>query len=362
MFCSNEQREGALMTRGAEIGSVAMTGMESLWRFSARLGLNPLLVQASSGNTSIKTDGMLWVKASGKWLQDAEREEMFVPVELAAIRECLKRNISLPQDCSKIAAKPLTPSIETFMHAVLPQRVVAHVHSVNAIAWAVRQDAAAQLTQRLAGLRWRLIPYASSGSPLAKEMERAISADPGTDVFVLANHGLVVCGEDCEAVEGLLQEVEGRLEIQPRNAPGKNCELLGRLTETTQWRLPDSETLHGLGTDSVSLGILTGGVLYPCQALFLGRRAPVVPRSVAAWDVETWIDKQLGVQSFAILENSGVLVSASISKAELAMLGGLVEVLQRLDAAAPIRYLGEREVAEVLSAEGLHYRDSAEHR
>ena len=35
---------------------------------SARVGNNPLLVQAGSGNTSIKLDGVLWIKASGKWL------------------------------------------------------------------------------------------------------------------------------------------------------------------------------------------------------------------------------------------------------------------------------------------------------
>ena len=44
----------------------------SLGQLSARIGRDPLLVQASSGNTSIKADRILWVKASGKWLADAE--------------------------------------------------------------------------------------------------------------------------------------------------------------------------------------------------------------------------------------------------------------------------------------------------
>ena len=35
------------------------------------------------------------------------------------------------------------------MHAVLPHRVVLHVHCVNTIAWAVRQDAPAQLEHQL---------------------------------------------------------------------------------------------------------------------------------------------------------------------------------------------------------------------
>ena len=38
-----------------------------LVRLSARVGRDPLLVQASSGNTSIKLEGVLWIKASGEW-------------------------------------------------------------------------------------------------------------------------------------------------------------------------------------------------------------------------------------------------------------------------------------------------------
>lgn len=48
--------------------------MMSLRELSARIGRDPLLVQACSGNTSIKLDGVLWIKASGTWLADVERE------------------------------------------------------------------------------------------------------------------------------------------------------------------------------------------------------------------------------------------------------------------------------------------------
>ena len=60
-----------------------------LLSLSARLGRDPLLVQASSGNTSIKLDGTLWIKASGKWLAYAN-EETLVPIELAELREKLR--------------------------------------------------------------------------------------------------------------------------------------------------------------------------------------------------------------------------------------------------------------------------------
>lgn len=357
-----EHREESFLRDAISAFTYCDAGLTSLRRLSAQLGADPLLVQASSGNTSIKENGRLWIKASGKWLVDAEREEMFVPLSLSTVRDCLAHQLSLPTVCSHgTASQPLSPSIETFLHAILPHRVVVHVHSVSTIAFAVRDDAEAQLAVRLRGLRWCLIPYTSSGAPLALEMGRALAADPELNVFVLANHGLVVGGESCEEAHALIDEVERRLKVVPRKAPAVGYQRLEQLTEATQWRLPEADTLHALGTDPASLRAISDGVLYPCQALFLGRHAPVAPGSVAAGQLEQWIDKQLGVRSFVILEGSGVVVSGSIGRAELGMLAGLVQVTQRLPADAPIRYLQAHDVNEVLTAEGLHYRDSAEH-
>jgi len=46
-----------------------------------------------------------------------------------------------------------------------------------------------QLKERLAGLYWRWIPYAASGMPLAREIEKAVAGAPETDVLILGNHG-----------------------------------------------------------------------------------------------------------------------------------------------------------------------------
>ena len=105
--------------------------MMSLRELSARIGRVPLLVQASSGNTSIKLDGVLWIKASGKWLADAEQDEIFVPVDLAEIREGLKQTPDLAGSSVSSSTNQMCASVEKFMHAALPHRVVVHVHSVG---------------------------------------------------------------------------------------------------------------------------------------------------------------------------------------------------------------------------------------
>ena len=51
-----------------------------LRRVSARLGHDPLLVQSAGGNTSVKADGVMWIKASGTLLAQAETQEFSFPL------------------------------------------------------------------------------------------------------------------------------------------------------------------------------------------------------------------------------------------------------------------------------------------
>jgi rhamnose utilization protein RhaD (predicted bifunctional aldolase and dehydrogenase) len=57
----------------------------------------------------------------------------------------------------------LRPSIETSVHAILPQRVVVHVDCVETIACACLEDAERRLADKLAGFNWTFIPYVRPG-------------------------------------------------------------------------------------------------------------------------------------------------------------------------------------------------------
>lgn len=326
-----------------------------LLELSARLGSNPLLVQAGTGNTSVKIDGVLWIKASGKWLAHAGHDEILVPVDLAETRRCVQLDADPASQCSILSGRnPLRTSIETAMHSVLRHRVVLHVHSVNTIAWAVRCDAVALLAERFAGLRWKWIPYAASGLPLARAIERATACSPETDILVLANHGLVVCGDNCEAAERLLHEVEARIAIAPRPAPEPDRGLLTQIAGTSGWRLPDDPSVHALGTDAWSGTVLSGGVLYPCQAIFLSPNMRVTPRSILN-DSHTE-----AANPFLIVEGAGVVVNEQMTGPAFATLTGLAQVLQRIDDTAPIRYLDAPEVESIMSVDTYRYRERVE--
>lgn len=107
------------------------------------------LIQGGGGNTSIKTGDRLWVKASGTWLSQAEAKLIFVSLPLDEIR--CRISAGDAEDLSDLAegGDDLRPSIETTLHAIFPQPVVVHVHSVNAIAWSVEQGGREALDELL---------------------------------------------------------------------------------------------------------------------------------------------------------------------------------------------------------------------
>ncbi len=315
-----------------------------------KLGRDPLLVQAASGNTSIKLGGKLWIKASGKWLADANWDEIFVPVDRNTLKACQGK---------------LSPSIETAMHVVLPHQVVIHVHSVNAISFAVRQDGRAQVAERLSGLRWAWVPYVPSGQPLAREIHRSrqCSQNEAPDVFLLANHGLVVAADDCDSADVLLAEVERRLEVSPRFAPPPDRTLLAGMARGSGFHAPAESEVHSLATDDFSCSVLAGGTIYPCHGLFLGPATAVCePFEPLSHAVERY-ERQYGTRPSNIaVRGEGLLVSDGLTVTQMQVLIGLAHVIQRIEKGAQVRYLTGQEMAELLSTDAYRYRENVESR
>jgi len=320
--------------------NMSMTGraeLTPLRQLTARIGSDPLLTHASTGNSSMKLEGVLWIKESGKWMANAIREDILIPLDLAEVKERVKQKVDPAEQYNGA-------SIETAMHAMLPHRVVLHVHCVNTIAWAIRKDAPVQLAYQLGGLRWQWISYVPSGLPLAREIERVLSVRPDTDVLILGNHGLVVGGDDCAAVEDLLFQVQQRLTICPRKAGPTDRAALAAIADGSSWDLPEDDEVHALATDAISRGVLSGGLLYPCQSIFSSSTSPRLFRSVPCPDPRDQWESRFCTRPFLIIEGFGVLVRRTITPAQRAMMSGLARVIQRISSSAPIRYLTDEEV------------------
>jgi len=340
------------MIKDLSINFAVSERLSPVLELAARVGRDPLLTQASTGNISVKADEVLWIKASGKWMADAAVGEFLIPLDLPEVRESIARGIDSTERYPRA-------SIETAMHVTLPHRVVLHVHSVNTIAWAVREDAPARLKSQLEGLRWQWIPYVPSGLPLAGEIEKVLSHHPHVDLLVLGNHSLVLGADDCRAAEDLLHEVERRLAVRPREAHPADYALLAQIAENPSWELPDDDAIHALATDPASRMMLASGFLYPCQAIFSDASTPELFTAIPCSDVADRPPEHFGGRPFLIIEGRGVVLRGNITAAEKAMMSGLAQVIQRVHPAAALRYLTDAEVGASAGTAAYRYRELA---
>ncbi len=182
------------------------------------------------------------------------------------------------------------------------------------------------------------------------------------DIFVLGNHGLVIGAENCRAAENLLSEVGRRLAIRPRQAHPADYTVLAEASAGSLWDLPDDDAIHALATDPVSRAILAGGLLYPCQAIFSNSSTPGLFRSIACSDAPDQWAARYRNRPLLLIEGRGVLIGRSMTSAECAMISGLAQVVQRIPASAPIRYLTDAEIANSSSAVAYRYRELANER
>jgi rhamnose utilization protein RhaD (predicted bifunctional aldolase and dehydrogenase) len=249
---------------------------QALRGLSAELGADPLWTQGAGGNTSIKQDGIMWIKASGTWLADALAQDIMTPVRLEPLRKAItdddpRAAAAVDFVDAQLNANGLRPSIETSVHAIISSSVVVHIHCVNTIALAVRHDGESLVRARLtphADVALAFIPYRKPGLPLAHAIAERLTKN--TNVLVLANHGLVVAGETVTEVADRIARVCRALSAPARAAPRADTEKLASLVEGSDYRLPQDRAAHALALDPKSLAIARLGSLYPDHVVFLG--------------------------------------------------------------------------------------------
>jgi rhamnose utilization protein RhaD (predicted bifunctional aldolase and dehydrogenase) len=336
--------------------------IRDLLGLAARLGRDPLAIQGPGGNISLKRDGVMWVKASGTWMMEATARSILVPVDLGAVLEGLAANDLDCETCSAFVRhdldrSSLRPSIETTLHAVMPQRVVVHVHCVETISIACLTDASERLLTPLAGLNWAFVPYIRPGASLGRTMAEHLRAE--TNVVVLGKHGLVVAGDSVAEAEQLRAEVSRRLARKPRPAPAADREAL-RGAQGDGYTMAEDDELHAIATDPISLAAARRGSLYPDHVVFLG------PGMIVAEARETAADaaRRAGrtAAPLVAVPGAGVLLHDMATLSARALARCLADVTRRLGSDDRVDPLSAAEEAQLLDWDAEKYRQSLDQR
>jgi rhamnose utilization protein RhaD (predicted bifunctional aldolase and dehydrogenase)/NAD(P)-dependent dehydrogenase (short-subunit alcohol dehydrogenase family) len=289
--------------------SIGRALLDDVVALSHRFGEDPEFSRGGGGNSSVKADGVLYIKPSGTSLA-ALTPESLIALDMRPLLELLNAPSERPvaggtDEVFEVAVAARRsvpderrPSVEILFHALLPERFVLHTHptTVNALTCSSR---GAEIAERLFGTSVLWVPYTDPGLPLARAIrdarrsreERTHTAAPST--ILLQNHGLIVAGDSTAEIEGasarLVEAIQAYLDDLPAMAWGDVARLepaqaqatvrtIGpalRALLATGERLKvvtfdDSPLAVSMASSAVGRGFALGGPLTPDQIVYAG--------------------------------------------------------------------------------------------
>jgi len=323
---------------------------------SIYLGNNLDWVQGAGGNTSVKDNGVLWVKASGLWLIDAQNKNIFIPLKLDEVLHMISQGLDdlISARVSDKQYVDLRPSIEATLHALMPHRFVIHVHSVNVISHAILNNGKKILNDKLDGISWLWVPYVRPGIPLSRTLKKLNASK--FDVLILANHGLVIGADTKNNVIKMLREVEKRLSRPiKKNFYFSDKKKLLNLTKNSAYKLPKYDFCHFLAMDSLSLELLIKNPLYPDHVIFLGP-GPLTLVLIDNFD-DNFLAKSFKLKKkVLVIKDFGVLIHRDLSENGEEILHCLTNVLLRCFPNKKINHLSSAHELELLGWDAEKYR------
>jgi rhamnulokinase len=199
--------------------------LEQVAELSRRFGLDPQFSRAGGGNSSVKADGVLYIKPSGVSLGSLT-SDAFMPLDMKPLLALLNDD----QDAESAAGSETVmqvamvarlrpvgerrPSVECLFHALIPRRFVLHTHPTVINALCCARDGS-RIAEHLFGDAALWVHYVDPGLPLARAISEARrrfehrTGRAAPDVMLLQNHGLIVAGDDAPAVaDASVQAVE----------------------------------------------------------------------------------------------------------------------------------------------------------
>ena len=236
--------------------------LDELIDLSRRFGANPEFARGGGGNSSIKVDGVLYIKPSGVSLATLAADEL-IALEVEPFLDLLGSRrgaasgladgpaaVGAGSDAGAegapvggtdevmrvaLAARlgPLDqrrPSVETLFHVLLPERLVLHTHptTINFVTCAGR---GAELAEALFGDRVLVGPvHDARAAPGTRDPRRSLRVRgahrwPAPRAILLQNHGLIVGGDSAteivETSEWLLDVVRGESQAS-RSSTGRS--------------------------------------------------------------------------------------------------------------------------------------------
>ena len=194
--------------------------LQQLVEISQFYGKDKRYVIAGGGNTSMKTDDRIWIKASGFALSDIT-EDGFAILDRDKLKKILRgayaedpflREREIKDDLAAANfTKDRRPSVETSLHDLIQYKFVVHLHPTLVNGLMCGNEVAVHVS-KLFGEEALYIPYTDPGYILFKEVEKQLQkyrekAGKDPAIILLQNHGIFVSGETIAEIQTIYEEV-----------------------------------------------------------------------------------------------------------------------------------------------------------
>lgn len=258
--------------------------------------------QGGGGNTSVKKDGVMLIKASGYRLVDITENTAFVAVDKEKIENYYQSvDLSIKKDYEKESAEiskssviamdgieTLRPSVEVGFHAILKKYVI-HTHSVyaNIITCSVEGESLAEKLFGDKDFGYIFMSYINPGFELTLAMKTKIEnyvKEKGKfpEVIFMKNHGLVVTADYLERVKAINTDVNETIrkyfKIEDAFRSVDLVEVDGGYRSNTK------TVLDFVSKNGLTKALLDEKPLYPDQLVYLNNILAFSPETLTIKD------------------------------------------------------------------------------
>ncbi|MDA3823336.1 MAG: class II aldolase/adducin family protein [Bacteroidales bacterium] len=199
--------------------------MKDLMRLSNEYGSDERYVVKGGGNTSVKDENVMYVKASGHALSTIS-EHGFVKMDLNTLasmwekhypKEESEREKVVLQDLmdARLQGETMRPSVEALLHSLIPIRFIVHLHPalVNGLTCSVIGEEG--MKQLFDDALW--IDIVNPGFILAKTVKEKMAEyqaryNKAPSIIFLQNHGVFVGSDSASSIDTIYEHIMKTLE------------------------------------------------------------------------------------------------------------------------------------------------------
>lgn len=208
-------------------------GIDNLVEFSHKYGADAEFVLAGGGNTSFKTEDVLYIKGSGSALSTIKPEQ-FVKMDRKALDAMWTKKYSADEktreadvltdmmDARCKGEESKRPSVETLLHNLLVQKYVLHVHPSLVNGLTCSQNGKKLAAKLFPEAIW--VPSTKPGYTLASYCKKAIDKyvkknEKAPSVIFLENHGIFFGADSVDELDTLVASVMNELKGAIKRTP-----------------------------------------------------------------------------------------------------------------------------------------------